>query len=164
MPSKFLTLAAATAWCAFAISVALLLGHTAPAVAATAQVATEVPAGKTKTMRLRRLPRGAIVGVRIRSSGPLQVALVSATQLKNSDPRALFRGALERILTFKVVVPASSDYYLVLDNRRGTKAVQVETTVSAKKGAAIPSPADKSKKLPGGQELEQTRAALVPQA
>jgi hypothetical protein len=92
------------------------------------------------------------------------VALVSALALKSAKPKSLFRGALERTLTFQVVVPASSDYYLMLDNRLGSKPVQVETTISAKKGAATPSPADKSKKPPGGQKLEQTRAALVPQA
>jgi hypothetical protein len=163
--SKFLTLTATGTWCALAISVALLLGHTAPVVAATVQVSTEVPAGKTKTVRLRRLPRGAIVAVRVRSSGALQVALVSALALKSPDPKSLFRGALESKLTFQVVVPASSDYYLMLDNRRGSKTVQVETTISAKKGAATPPrpPPDKPELRPGGK-LEQTSAALVPHA
>lgn len=159
MPIKLLILAAGSVWSILAISAALLLGHATPALGATVQVSSEVPVGKTKTIRLRRLPSGAIVAVRIRSSAALQVALVSAVQLKTSDPRALFRGALDRSLTFQVVVPASSDYYLILDNRRGTGSAQVEATISARK-APKSDPAGKPKKPPTrGQELEQTRAA-----
>lgn len=144
---------------ALALAAGLLFAHPGtPAVAAAAQVSVEVPEGKTKTVRLRKLPRGAVVGVAIVASGKLRIALVSAIQLKSKKPEALFRGALERRLSFRVVIPESSDYYLVLDNRRGTGPVKTTATISAQKGAAkpsIPAPAKDGK-------MKETRAAVPP--
>jgi hypothetical protein len=51
--------------------------------------AVDVPQGKTKTVRLRQLPRGAVVSVAISVSGKLLVALVSAAQLKSPKPEPL---------------------------------------------------------------------------
>lgn len=118
-----------------------------------------MPPGKTKTVRLRKLPRGAVVGVAIRASGKLQVALVSAVQLKSSKPEALFRGALERRMAFKVVIPESSDYYLVLDNRGGTGPVQATATIRAERGTAKP-PAPPPPKKDG--KLNEERAGVPP--
>jgi len=142
-----------------ALGCAVLLACAAPpAVAAAAQVSIEIPPGKTKTVRLRKLPRGTVVGIAVVASGKLRIALVSATQLKAKNPEALFRGALERRLSFRVVIPESSDYYLVLDNRRGTEPVKTTATISADKGAARPS------KPPSGKDgkLKETRAAAPP--
>ena len=119
---------------------ALFAGAPTDVPAATAQVAIEVPAGKTRSARLRRLPQDAVVAVAVRSSGALQVALVSAAQLKSAKPQALFRGALERRLSFQVVIPQAGDYFLVLDNRRGEAPVTVTATIQAKKGRAAPPP------------------------
>jgi hypothetical protein len=146
---------------ALALAAALFFAHAgAPAAAAAAQVSVEVPQGKTKTVRLRKLPRGAVIGVAIVASGKLRIALVSAIQLKSKNPEALFRGALERRLSFRVVIPESSDYYLVLDNRRGSKPVKTTATISAKKGAAKPS------RPPAGKDgkMNETRAAAPPRA
>jgi len=146
---------------ALALAAALFFAHAGtPAAAAAAQVSVEVPEGKTKTVRLRKLPRGAVIGVAIVASGKLRIALVSAIQLKSKNPEALFRGALERRLSFRVVIPESSDYYLVLDNRRGTTPVKTTATISAQKGAgkpARPPPAKDGK-------MKETRAALPPRA
>jgi hypothetical protein len=127
--------------------------------AATAQVTVEVPAGETRTVRLRKLPRGAVIGVSVVVSGRLRIALVSALQLKSDKPEALFRGSLERRLSFRVVIPESSDYYLVLDNRSGDTPVKTTATVRAEKKASPPAP-----KVPPGQgaSLEGTRAAARP--
>ena len=92
------------------------------------------------------------MAVRIRSDGALHVALASAIQLKSSDPRALFRGTLERSLKFQVVMPVSSDYYLIFDNRRGSRPVQVEATISAQRGPSA-TPKNSPKKPPGELEL-----------
>lgn len=138
-----------------ALACALLLAAPPPpAAAATAQVSVEVPPGKTRSVRLRRLPQGAVVAVAVSASGSLQVALVSATQLKSPKPQALFRGALDRQLAFQVTIPESSDFYLVLDNRRGKEPVKATATIRAARGSAKP-----PKPAPGkGGKFEETRA------
>lgn len=161
MPGALLSLLAPRLAAAALLGAALALTcPEVPAAGGTAQVSVEVPVGKTKTVRLRRLPRGTVIGVAIVASGRLRVALVSAIQLKSKKPEALFRGALERRLSFRVVIPESSDFYLVLDNRRGTDPVQTTATISAHKGAAKP-----AKPPPAGDgKMNETRAATAPTA
>jgi hypothetical protein len=122
-----------------ALAGALLIACTVQlAVAATAQVSVEVPQGAVRTVRLLHLPRGTVVGVTINASGKLLIALVSAVQLKSPKPEAVFRASLERRMSFKVVIPETSDYYLVLDNRRGAEPVKATATIRAESGAAAP--------------------------
>jgi hypothetical protein len=139
---------------------ALLAGAALPCVAASAQVSIEVPQGKTKTVRLRHLPRGTVLGVAISASGKLVVAVVSAVQLKLPKPEPLFRGAVDRRMSFQVVIPEASDYYLVLDNRRGTEPVKATATIRAEKGANSPSEPPPRK----GGKLNETRAGATPAA
>lgn len=139
---------------------ALLASAALPCAAAGAQVSIEVPQGKTKTVRLRQLPRGAVLGVAISVSGKLLIALVSAAQLKSPKPEPLFRGAVDSKMSFKVVIPEAGDYYLVLDNRRGTEPVKVTATIRAEKGAAKPSQPPPKK----GGKLNEARAGTAPAA
>jgi len=138
-----------------AVLAAGLLACAAPALhAAAVQVAVEVPQGKSKTVRLRNLPKGARVAVRIHTDGDLRIALVSAAELKRAKPQALFRAAVDRSLTFQVVIPESSDYYLVLDNRRGTEPVKTRATIQAQRGTDAPGRPPPPAK--GGGKLEGT--------
>jgi len=132
----------------------LLAGLPQPALAATAQVTIEVPQGKAKSVRLRHLPRGTLIGIAISASGRLVVALKSAKQIRTKSSDAVFRGVLERKLSFRIVIPETDDYYLVLDNRRGTTPVKITTTIQAvrgKKRAPPPAP-------PKGSKYDETRA------
>ena len=95
--------------------------------AADAAVSVEVPAGKAKNIRLRNLPAGAAMAVRIVSSGKVLVALVSAKELGSP----LFRGVVERRLTFRVSIPERGDYFLVLSNRGGAEALEVQAEIRA---------------------------------
>lgn len=106
----------------------------------------ELRAGESKHIRLRGLPLGSVVAVRLVSSGRVLVALVGAKQLKDREkaPKAVFRGALERKLSFRVVIPQSDDYLLMFNNRRGTGAVSVEAEIRAQRGGATPPPRDYS--------------------
>ena len=108
----------------------VLLVAAAAAFGADAAMSLDVPAGQAKNIRLRNLPRGTAMAVRIVSSGKLLVALVSERQVRSPQPgRApLFRAVVERTITFRVEIPESGDYYLVLSNRGGseTRAVQAE--------------------------------------
>jgi hypothetical protein len=125
-----------------ALLAALLLFASAPAAAAEAAVATELPAGQSKSIRLSNLPLGTTVMIRIASSGRLLVALVGAKQLKRDkgSPKAVFRGAVDRKLTFRIVIPETDDYYLVLNNRRGAETLSVETEIRALRGRPKPAP------------------------
>jgi hypothetical protein len=125
---------------------ALLLFLAAPAEAAEAAVETQIPAGQTRSIRIRSLPAGAVVGVRIVTSGRLLVALVGARQLKDPEakPKALFRGAVRDKLSFRVTVPEADDYLLVLNNRAGKSALSVETEISAVRGRPKTPPRDYS--------------------
>jgi hypothetical protein len=120
-----------------------------PCAAAGAQVTIEVPPGQSKTVRLRYLPRGTQVGVAIDATGKLGVALVSAKQLQSKPPEAVFRGALDRRMSFQVEIPETSDYYLVLDNRRGGEAVKATATIEAVRGGSAP-PAPAAPAAPKG--------------
>ena len=123
-----------------ALLAALLLFLAGPAAAAEAGLAVQVPAGESKSIRLRNLPLGAVLIVRVIASGKLPVALVSATELRSSTPRALFRAVIDRKLSFKVTIPESGDYFLVLNNRRGAEALDVETDIRAERGRVKPAP------------------------
>jgi hypothetical protein len=129
-----------------ALLVILLLLLVNPVVAADASVSIEVPAGKSKNIRLRNLPAGGAMAVRIISSGKLLVALLSEKQLKSPQPEAtpLFRGVVERRITFKVSIPESGDYFLVLSNRGGTELLEVQAEIRAVAAPRRPAPRDYS--------------------
>jgi len=136
---------------------ALLAALPVPGSAATAQVTIDVPQGKLKSVRLRHLPRGTRLAISVSASGSIGLELVSKTQLKSGHPVALFRATLDHKLSFRLVIPTSDDYYLVLDNRRGDVPVRVTATVSA--APAKPKPKPKS-----DGNFDQTRAAGAPGA
>ena len=148
MPSAFLSLRRALAAAAAA---ALLAGVPGGGAAQTksAQVSIEVPKGTAKSVRLRRLPRGTAVAIVVVSSAKLALALVSESELRSTQPRALFSGAFERTLSFSVVIPSTSDYFLVLDNRKGSEDVSATAAIRARRQppAKPPAPAPK-----GGSE------------
>jgi hypothetical protein len=135
------------------VAAAVLAGVAPPAAAASAKVTIEVPRGKLKSVRLRHLPRGARLALAVSVSGPLEVELVSKTQLKSKHPVALVRATLDRKLSFRLVIPTSDDYYLVLDNRRGEMPVRVTATVSASRA-----------KPKSDGDFDQTRAVVAPGA
>jgi hypothetical protein len=154
MPRALLAAAVLVLGCA-----AALAGAARSAAAATAQVTIDVPQGKLKSVRLRHLPRGTLVAFAISATGKLAVELVSRTQLKTGKPRALFRAALDRRISFKVAIPRSDAYYLVLDNRRGAEPVTVTATVQAVRGKKqTPLPEEQRIPRPGGK-FDETRAA-----
>ena len=121
----------------------------APGAANEAAVSTEVPAGQSKSVRLENLPQGAVLTIAIVTSGRLLVALVGAKELKRSRSRAkaLFRGAVDRKLAFRITIHEADDYYLVLNNRKGSEALTVETQIRAVRGRANPKPAPEKASL-----------------
>jgi hypothetical protein len=128
-----------------------------PVAAADAAVSLEVPAGKAKNVRLRNLPAGAAMAIRIVSSGKLLVAVVSAKQLRSPEAGSapLFRAVVERRLAFKVVVPEGGDYFLLLSNRGGADALEVQAEIRVERG---------ERKPPTKRDRMQDAAALFPAA
>ena len=116
----------------------------APLAAQEAAVATEIAPGKSKSVRLRSLPQGAVVAVRVTSSGRLGVALVGVKHLKEPKPdsKPLFRGVVQDKLSFRVTIPEADDYLLVLNNRAGQETLKVEVEMRASRGRSKPAPRD----------------------
>ena len=129
-----------------AVLAALLFLGAAPAAAAEAAVSTEVPAGQSKSIRMRGLPAGTAVAVRIVTTGRLVVALVGMKQFKEPKPdsKPLFRGAVQEKLSFRVTVPEADDYLLVLNNRAGKEARNVEVEIRTARIRPRPAPKDYS--------------------
>jgi hypothetical protein len=108
----------------------LLLFPVSLGAAASIMFNVAVPSGKWKTTKLKNLPKGATVAVRIESTGSLVVALVNSRGYTKVS-RPLFAGQMEKDLSFAVEIPKTDDYFLVLDNRKGTQSRKVTITVQA---------------------------------
>jgi hypothetical protein len=110
------------------------------AAAAEAGLAFEVPPGQSKSIRIRRLPAGTVVSVRVVTSGRLLVALVGMKQLKEPKPdsKPLFRGVTQDKLSFRVTISEADDYLLVLNNRAGRETLSVEAEIRAVRRAPKP--------------------------
>ena len=113
-----------------AIVLCLLLFPFSLGAAASVMLNTNVVAGKWKAVRLKNLPEGAMVAVRVESTGSLVVALVNSQGYTRSS-RPLFVGQLEKSLSFSVAIPKTDHYFLVLDNRKGTENRDVTIAVQA---------------------------------
>lgn len=113
-----------------------VLGVTSSNAAAQATLNVEVPPGKWKALRLQNLPKGTVVAVEVQASGTVTVALVDAENYRRFPAviRPLFRGQVERRLSFSVTTPAPGDYFVVLDNRSGAEPRAIELTVRANRG------------------------------
>ena len=119
--------------CLAALMIIGLAANASIAQAAKAQVNSKVPAGKWKAVRLKNLPEGASLSVRVAADGSLVVILVHETELKRypSPISPAFQGTLERTLSFSVVIPDSGNYYVIFDNRRGVEERRVRILIEA---------------------------------
>ncbi len=119
--------------CLAAFLLCTLASNASVAQAAKAQVNSKVPAGKWKAVRLKNLPEGASLSVRVATNGSLVVILVHESELKRypSPISPAFQGTLDRTLSFSVVIPDSGDYYIIFDNRRGADERRVRILIQA---------------------------------
>ena len=143
------------AW--FAATIGCLALPAAPAFAVEATVNVDVPGGKWKSVRLKSLPRGVSLTLKIESSDALRVIVVDSSELRRfPNTRALFEASMEKRMGFSVVIPRSGDYFVIFDNRKSTEPRQVKLNVKAEPPTRSPPPADKLKKL------DETRTAPPP--
>lgn len=105
----------------------------------------DIPPGKWKGIRLKNLPKYALVAVEVESSGEIVVALVDSSSYErfSDSARPLFLGRVEKQLSFSVSIPATDHYFLVFDNRSGRQPRAVTVTVRATAGAGQKEAADK---------------------
>lgn len=105
---------------------------------ANAELSAEVPAGKSRALRLRQLPQHASVGLRVESSGSIGVIFVHQSGLGSAAERArpLFSGFADGTLTFRLSIPAAGTYYVILDNRKGSEARSVRVLIDARRPRA----------------------------
>lgn len=117
---------------AVAFGLAVLFAVSA-AIAAKAELNAEVPEGKWKALRLRGLPKNASIAIRVESSGPIRIIFLHQDELKRfpKPVRPAFAGSAERRLTFRVRVPAAGNWYVILDNRKGSEARDVRLLIEA---------------------------------
>ncbi len=114
----------------------LALGAAPAALAAEAAMSVDLPGGKHKAVRLRNLPKGAVMAVVVQTSGPIAISLLSEPEYRRfpkiEDP--VFLGTVDRKLSFTVTIPDAGNFDLVLDNRRGQDARKVKFLIRAQRG------------------------------
>jgi hypothetical protein len=97
-------------------------------------------AARHKAVRLRNLPKDAVMAVAVQSNGRIAISLLSEADYKKfpnvSEP--VFAGSVDRTLSFQIVIPDAGNYYLVLDNRRGAEERKVKVGIRAKRGRTAP--------------------------
>ena len=96
----------------------------------------EVPAGQFKALRLRNLPKDAVMAVGVQTNGKLLLIFVNEQDYKRlpKPEEPIFIGSVDRSLSFTVTIPAAGHYFLVFDNRRGAEAQRVKFALRAERG------------------------------
>lgn len=115
-----------------------MLGISPAAAESLAAVNLDIPPGNWKAIRLRKLPKDAVLAVQVASSGEVAVALLDSKSYQrfSQNPRPLFLGRVEKHLSFSVSIPASDDYFVVLDNRSGQEPRAVTVAFRAAQAGA----------------------------
>jgi hypothetical protein len=130
MPFFFRTFLLSLVFCSLSLN--------AFAVSGPVTLNVDVPSGQWKGIRLRNLPKDAVVAVQVESNGDILVGLVDAKSYQGPPDkrRPLFMGRVEKRLSFSVTTQTSGDHYLLFDNRTGAQARVVTVTVRAARGTA----------------------------
>lgn len=101
-------------------------------------VNSDIHAGDSKAIRLKNLPKNAVVAVSVESDGEITVVVMDSTNYLQfpSNHRPLFVGQVKKRLGFSLTIPATDDYYLLLDNRTGREPRSVKVMVNAARSNA----------------------------
>jgi hypothetical protein len=118
------------------LALALLLGSCVferGALAGSGEAAFhfDVPRGQWRGARVKDIPEGAKLSVEIVSDGPVAVLLLDASDFERfpEPERPVFRGRTSEKLSFSVLAPTTSDYFLLVDNREGSGARSIDVSV-----------------------------------
>jgi len=99
----------------------------------------DIPPDTRKAVRLKNLPRDAVVDVAVVSSGEIVVAVVDSAgyQRYPKGSRPLFLGQVDGRLAFSIKIPATDHYYLVLQNRSATRSRSATIMIRAARGETV---------------------------
>lgn len=99
-------------------------------------VNVDVAPGKWKAVRLKSLPKDAIIALEVKCDDEITVTVIgSGDYLKFPNThRPIFVGRVQKKLSFSLTIPESGHYYVVLDNRSGLQQQAVKVTVTAARG------------------------------
>jgi hypothetical protein len=99
----------------------------------SASLTQEISAHEWNGVRLKNIPMGSKLSVELKTDGPVAIALLTAQEYARfpAAGKAVFRAEAQDELSFSVLAPESSDYYLLIDNRAGDSARSVELTIEA---------------------------------
>jgi len=113
-----------------------LVWLTAEAAKGPILVNVDVSPGAWKAIRLKNLPKDAVIALEVKSDGVITVMLVGAVDYQRfpNPQRPLFIGVVEKKLSFSVSIPESGHYYIVLDNRTGNQQRAITVTAAAAHG------------------------------
>jgi hypothetical protein len=114
----------------------ILFCSSVEAIKGPVAVNVDVAAGNWKAVRLKSLPKNAIIALEVKCDDEITVTVIdSGDYLKFPNThRPIFVGRVQRKLSFSLTVPESGHYYVVLDNRSGLKQQAVKVTVAAARG------------------------------
>ena len=113
-----------------------LLPLTATAGPKEATMNFEVAGGTWKTIRLRNLPKGAVVGLEMQTSGSITVSLIDNADHRRAPDfkQPLFSSRIDTTISFSVTTPSAGHYYVVLDNRLAAVSRSVNVMIRAARG------------------------------
>ena len=116
----------------------LLICLNAFAASGPVAVNVDIQARDSKAIRLRNLPKDAVVAVKVESDSNIIVMILDTTNYLKfpGSHRPLFVGQVQKRLGFSVTIPATDNYYLVLDNRTGQKPRAVKVMVNAARSSS----------------------------
>ena len=113
-----------------------LVAFPANAVKGPVTFTVDVPPRKWKALKVRNLPKGAVVGVQVQTSGEVTVSFVNASnyRLLPRPIRPLFQGRVEKRFSFSIKIPISGNYFVVFHNSSGEEPRAITVKVRAARG------------------------------
>jgi len=93
----------------------------------------DIPPGSWKTARLRNLPEGTVVSLRVVAEGEMTIGLMDLSSYRRypRPTKTLFLGRVTDTLTFSVTIPSTGHYFIVADNPSKTVSRSVSVVVYA---------------------------------
>ncbi len=143
------------------LSALLGLALLSPAAAQQATYNYEVPSGQFKRVRIINVSEGTVLVVVVKLDGQMDVLVAYGETADGAEPddkarapaRPLLRVQAVKQLSFSVRAPLAGQYFIVLDNRKGTAPQAVEVTIAVQRPAAPKEP----DKEPNKEKKEEPR-------